>query len=71
MKFSPKCRAMKLGMIYTILGGFCSFFNWEGADIRPQIRKIPVHTSILKLCPLGISSGCQAMKTHKHSNTPS
>ena len=43
MKFSPKCRTKKLGMIYTILGSFCSFFNWEGADIRPQIipGKIP------------------------------
>ena len=29
---------MKLGMIYTTLGSFCSFLNWEGADIRPQIR---------------------------------
>ena len=45
-----------LGMINSILGSFCSFFNWEGASIRPQIRprKIPdliapnkhtVHTS--------------------------
>ena len=43
MKFSPKCRTKKLGMIYTILGSFCSFSNWEGANIRPQIRlrKIP------------------------------
>ena len=37
-KFSPKCRTKKLGMIYTILGRFCSFLNWERADIRPQIR---------------------------------
>ena len=30
-------------MIYTILGSFCLFLNWEGAYIRPQIRlrKIP------------------------------
>ena len=30
-------------MIYTILESLCSFLNWEGADIRPQIRprKIP------------------------------
>ena len=43
MKFSPKCRTKKLGIIYTTLGSFCSFLNWEGADIRPQIRprKIP------------------------------
>ena len=43
MKFSPKCRTKKLGMIYTILGSFCSFLNWEGADIWPRIRprKIP------------------------------
>ena len=44
MKFSPNCRTKKLVMIYTILGSFCSFLNWEGADIQPQIRprKIPV-----------------------------
>ena len=43
MKCSPNCRIEKLGMIYTILGSFCSFFNREGANIRPQIRlrKIP------------------------------
>ena len=29
MKFSPKCRTKKLGVIYTNLGNFCSFFNWE------------------------------------------
>ena len=36
MKFSPKCRTKKLGMIYTILGSFCPFLNWEGVDIRPK-----------------------------------
>ena len=36
MKFSPKCRTKKLGMIYSILISFCSFLNWEGADIRPR-----------------------------------
>ena len=43
MRKSPKCRTKKLGMIYTILGSFCSFLNWEGANIRPEIRprKIP------------------------------
>ena len=25
-------------MMYTILGSFCSFLNWEEANIRPQIR---------------------------------
>ena len=52
MKFSPKCRAKQLGMIYTILGSFCSYLNWEGADIRPQFRprKIPA-------CPFGFSPG--------------
>ena len=38
MKFPPKCRTKKFGMIYTILASFCSFLNWEGTDIRPQIR---------------------------------
>ena len=43
IKFSPKCRTKKLGMIYTILGSLCSFLNWEGDNIRPQIGpwKIP------------------------------
>ena len=42
MKFSPKCRTKELGMIYNILGSFCSFRI--GAVIRPQIkpRQIPV-----------------------------
>ena len=46
MKFSPQCRTKKLGMIYTILGSFCSFLNWEGTDIWPKIRprKIPVNS---------------------------
>ena len=38
-----KCKTKKLGITNTILGSFCSFFNWEGANFRPQIRprKIP------------------------------
>ena len=39
MNFSPKCRTKKLGMIFTSLGIFCSFFNWE---MRP--RKFPVYS---------------------------
>ena len=48
MKFSPKYRTKKLGIIYTILGSFCSFLNWEGAVIWPQIRpkKIPAYPGI-------------------------
>ena len=38
MEFSPKCSTKKLGMVYTIMGRFCSFMNWEGADIWHQIR---------------------------------
>ena len=43
MKCSPKCRTKKLGMIYTILGSFCSFLNWKWTIVQPQIRprKIP------------------------------
>ena len=40
-------------MIYTPLGIFCLFFNWESANIQPQIRlrKIPVAAEdILKFC---------------------
>ena len=51
MKFSRKCRTKKLGMIYTILGSFCSFLNWEGTYIWPQIRpwKIPETNKLLFL----------------------
>ena len=34
MKFSQKCIAIKLGMIFTIFGSFCSFLNWEGTLIE-------------------------------------
>ena len=63
MKFPTKCRTMKLVMIYTILGSFCSFLNWEGAQNWP--RKIPViylytlEVSILKnMDPYGVHSVC-------------
>ena len=36
MKFSPKCRTKKLGMIYTIVGSFCYFLNWKGAIYGPK-----------------------------------
>ena len=44
VKFSSKCRAKELGMLFTILGSFCSYLDWEVADIQPQNRprKIPV-----------------------------
>ena len=50
MKFSPKCRSKKLGMTYIILGSFCSFLNWKGADIGPQIRprKTPKYKGFIK-----------------------
>ena len=49
MKFSLKYKTNKFGMIYTILGNFCSFLNWEGAVIQPQIRprNIPEYFFIL------------------------
>ena len=52
MKFSPKCRTKKLGMLNTHLGSFCISFNWEGADIRPQIRprKISGDSVLLYTC---------------------
>ena len=48
IKFSPKSKSKKLGMIYIILGSFCSLLNWEEADIQPQFRprKIPVYDVI-------------------------
>ena len=59
MKFSPKCRTKKLGnMIYTIVGSFCSFLNW---NIRP--RKIldtdqtcPTMYGEMTLCRICIAS---------------
>ena len=36
MKFSPKCRTKKLGMICTTFGSFCSYFKSDGADIGPK-----------------------------------
>ena len=55
MKFPSKCRTKKFGMIYTVLGNFCSFFNWEGADIRHLVRprKIPAHYNKIDN-PLGL-----------------
>ena len=38
IKFSPKCKTKKLKWYTLFSGSFCSFLNWEGADIRPQIR---------------------------------
>ena len=35
MIFLPKCRSKKLGMINIILASFCSFLNWDGANIQP------------------------------------
>ena len=37
IKFSPNCRAKEFGMLFTILGSFCSFLDWKGADIRRKI----------------------------------
>ena len=45
VKFSPKSRTKKLGMIYTVLGCFCSFLNWKGAYIQPQIRSMKISAS--------------------------
>ena len=55
MKCSSKCRTKKLGMIYAILEGFCSFLNWEGADTQPhfrprKIRGMWVNVVYLDLC---------------------
>ena len=37
-------------MLFSILGSFCSFFDWEGAEIQPLINlgKIPVSKSTKK-----------------------
>ena len=53
MKFSPNCRSKELGVLFTILGSFCSFLDWEGADILPKNgpRKNPCVNTIIKLLP--------------------
>ena len=35
MKFSPNCRAKELGMLFNIVGSFCSLLDREGVDILP------------------------------------
>ena len=66
--FSPKCRTKKLGMQHIILGRFCSFLNWEGPNIRPQImpRKIPGHSlfSVSWITPEIRRKICSKNKTH-------
>ena len=42
MKFPANCRT-RIGNDIHHLGSFCSFFNWEGADIRSQIRPRKIH----------------------------
>ena len=40
IKFSPKYKAIEIAnveMYYIVFGSFCLFFNWERADIGPQI----------------------------------
>ena len=68
MKFAPKCRTKKLGIINTTLGSFCSFLNWQGADIRPQIRprKIPDINDIIYTC---VQSGLILVKTFNFDET--
>ena len=36
MKFSPKCRSKKWGMIYTILGSFAHFWIGKGPIFGPK-----------------------------------
>ena len=38
MNYSPNCISKKLGMTNIILESFCSFFNWDGANIQAKIR---------------------------------
>ena len=50
-KFAPKCKPTESGRLFTILGSFCSFLDWKGADIRPKNwpRKVPVCFNIHKM----------------------
>ena len=49
MEFSPNCTAKEVGMLLNILGSFCLFLDWEGADIRLLNRPRKIPESIEKL----------------------
>ena len=49
---------MKLGMINTILGSILSFFNWEGADVRPQIKPRKI-SALSYFCSLPHGTSCR------------
>ena len=49
MKFSPKCRTKKLGIIYTILGSFAHFLIVMGLILGPKSglgKSLPVNIII-------------------------
>ena len=80
MKFLTKCRTKNLGMIYSFLGRFCSFLNWEGADILLQIkpRKIPdflfvrvdaLHSSQIFFSHVRIFSRVEPVKSGEHKES--
>ena len=45
MKFSPNCRAKKLGMLFNILGRFCSFFGLGRGRYKIGIGKSLVQSA--------------------------
>ena len=51
MKFSPKYRTKKLGMMYTILGSFWPFVIGKGQILGPKsgLGKIPTRRQGLSL----------------------
>ena len=75
MKFSSKCRTKKLEMKNTILGSFYLFFNWEGANIRPQIRPWKILVVLIQesgICMYGKPRNChEIILTIYHSHATS
>ena len=68
MKFSTKCRTKKLRMTYTILGSFCSFWNWEGTDIQSQIRPRKIPVSIVSTVTNSYSTNIRSRERIIHMN---
>ena len=69
MKFSLKCRTQILGMIYTILGSFCSFLIGKGPLLGPKsgLGKIPVFAAG-QTCLCRSLTSSQTLKTGFHAS---
>ena len=68
MKFSPKCRTKKLGMITPFWEVF-ALLNWERAIIRPQIRPRKIPVSSLPHCVTEPGRSSQMLDTIKYNGS--